>query len=396
MHLAIDGGSFANARGYGRFTRDLVGAMAASKGARRATLLVDAETARKGGFPDGVDVLPVSVEAAPHVAASADGARSLRDLWAFRRAAASLRPDAVLIPTVYSYFPVGGRAPVVVGFLDAIAETFPNLVFPTRRGRFFWGLKARLAIRRAAAIFTISEASRRDVAAVYGLRPEDLLVVPCDVDRDVFHPRRDASEEARARASFGLRAEDRLLLAVGGLAPHKNLERLVRAFARVAAKPEGANAKLLLIGGGSSDVFHSDRARLSAAVEETGLLDRVVFVGFVPDDRLAILYRSATALCFPSLLEGFGLPALEAMASGTVVLASRRGALPEVVGDLGYMFDPESIDAIAAALSRALSDETERARRAASGPSRAALFRRDVAAKRLWGLLDATVAAERR
>jgi glycosyltransferase involved in cell wall biosynthesis len=282
MLIAIDGGSWGNVRGYGRFTRDLVGALAAARGDRRIALVVDPQTAAAGGFPAGVEIATAAVRAAPHEAASADGARSLRDLWAFRTATAALRPDLVFVPTVYSYFPVAGRAPVVVGFLDAIAETLPDLVFPTKRGRFFWRLKCAAAIRRSARLMTISASSQRGVAAAYGVDPGRLLVVPCDVDRSVFHPRRDPAVEAAERASRGIGADERIFLAVGGLAPHKNLDRLVSAFARVVRARGPAGLRLVLVGGGKGDVFHSDRDRLERLAADEGLGERVHFAGFVP------------------------------------------------------------------------------------------------------------------
>jgi glycosyltransferase involved in cell wall biosynthesis len=389
--IAIDGGSWSNRRGYGRFVRDLTGALAAARGERRLALLVDPETADRGGFPAGIEIVRVAVKAAPHEAASAEGRRSFGDLWAFRRAAAALRPDVVFVPTVYSYFPVAGRTPTVVGFLDAIAETLPELVFPHRRGRFFWTLKCRAAVRRAARIFTISESSRRGVAAAYGLSPAELLVVPCDVDREVFHPKRDPAAEAEVRAALGLAPDERFFLAVGGLAPHKNLERLIRAFAVATAPRDRTRLRLVLVGGGSADVFHSDRDRLAKTAAEVGVAERVLFPGFVPDDRLAHLYRGATALCFPSLLEGFGLPALEAMACGTAVVVSDRGSLPEVAGDVGVVFPAEDVPALAAALGGLLDDPARRDARAARGPARAALFRREDAARALFALFDALV-----
>ena len=388
MLIVVDGGSWSNVRGYGRFVRDLTGALAAAKGPRALALVVDPKTAEAGGFPAGVEIVRADVRAAPHEAASADGSRSLRDLWAFRGATAALRPDVVFIPTVYSYFPVKSGVPVVVGFLDAIAETLPELVFPSRRGRLFWNIKCRLAIRRAARIVTISESSRQGVARAYGLDPAGLAVIPCDVDRNVFHPRRDPTAEADVLKALGIGPNEQVVLAVGGLAPHKNLDRLVRAFAAVVRKRGRDDVRLVLVGGGKSDVFHSDRERLAAIARDEALEHRVVFAGFVPDDRLAHLYRLSTALCFPSLLEGFGLPALEAMACGTAVVASDHGSLPEVVGDVGYVFPARSVDTLAATLKRVLADPDERRARAARGPERAALFRREDAARTLFGLFD--------
>lgn len=386
--IAIDGGSWGNVRGFGRFTRDLVRAFAALRGTRRLALLVDPTAAAAGGFPDGVEPVTVDVKVSPSVAAAADGARSIRDLFAFRRAAARLAADVLYFPAVYSYFPAAGRTPVVVTFHDAIAETLPDLVFPTRRGRLFWNLKCRAAARRAARLVTVSEASRRAVADAYRVPAEDLVVVPEGVDRAVFHPRRDPPAEAAERRRRGVPDGARLLLAVGGLAPHKNLDRLLRAFARLVRGRAHEDVRLVLVGGGGGDVFHEDRRRLEAIVREEGLAERVVFAGFVPDDGLARLYRAADALVFPSLLEGFGLPALEAMACGTAVAVADAGSLPEVAGDAGYLFEPRSVDALAATLARVLDDDAERTRRAAAGLERSRRFTWERAAEILLGLFD--------
>jgi len=372
--IAVDGGSWANVRGFGRFTRDLVRALAAARSDARLALLVDPKTATRDDFPDGVERVVVDVRTPPSEAASAEGARSLRDLFAFRRACARLAPDVVYYPAVYTYFPAPGRVPAAVTFHDAIAEKLPQLVFPTRRGRFFWRLKCRAAARRAARVVTVSEASRRDVAAAYGLDPAALLTVPEGVDRTVFHPRRDAGEAAEERARLGLGATEPFFLAVGGLAPHKNLDRLLRAAGILRrARPDRA-FRLVLVGGGSGDVFHSDRARLEDVARREGVADVAVFAGYLPDARLAAFYRAAHALVFPSLLEGFGLPALEAMACGTLVACSNAGSLPEVTGDAGLFFDPTSCDDLAAALARALDDDALRALRSAAGLERSRLF----------------------
>jgi glycosyltransferase involved in cell wall biosynthesis len=147
----------------------------------------------------------------------------------------------------------------------------------------------------------------------------------------------------------------RFFLYVGGLSPHKNLPRLIEGFARSGLGGEGV--RLVLVGD-TGDVFHTHVPALREAVARHGLGDRVVFTGFVPDGDLAEFYNRALALVQPSLMEGFGLPPVEAMACGTAVLASTAGSLPEVVGEAGYYFDPSEPGAIAGAL-RAVADRPE-------------------------------------
>jgi glycosyltransferase involved in cell wall biosynthesis len=170
------------------------------------------------------------------------------------------------------------------------------------------------------------------------------------------------------------------LLYVGGLSPHKNLPRLVEAFARAS----GDDVRLVLTGD-VHDVFHTCVPAIRATIDGHGLGDRVLLTGFVPDEDLVFLYGRAYALMQPSLLEGFGLPAVEAMACGTPVIASWAGSLPEVIGGAGAFFDPTDVDSIAAAIRELLADPDRRDQLAIRALRRSARFTWDAAAR---GLLD--------
>jgi glycosyltransferase involved in cell wall biosynthesis len=144
---------------------------------------------------------------------------------------------------------------------------------------------------------------------------------------------------------------------------------MIEAFA-AGATPD---ARLILVGD-IGDVFHTHVPALREAVERFGLNDRAHFTGFVPDADLAHLYRRAYALAQPSLMEGFGLPPVEAMACGTPVLSSTAGSLPEVVGEAGVYFDPTDIKAMSRAIRSLLADPTERNRLAALALEQARRF----------------------
>ena len=190
--------------------------------------------------------------------------------------------------------------------------------------------------------------------------------------------------------SYGLPAGVPLVVHVGGLSPHKNLERLLQAMARVRAG--GLRPHLALVGDPEADGFGSSHARLIAQRDALDLGSAVTFTGYVPGDHLVSLYNAATVFVMPSLSEGFGLPALEAMACGAPVAVSRRGALPEVVGEAGAYFDPLDVDDMAGTLERILGDPTLRARLAQAALDRARTFSWVAAADQTLDLL-AEVAA---
>ncbi len=384
MHLLVDGATWANCRGFGRFTRELIAALRKEAPATdRISLLVDPATRTRGGFPDGVDVIEVGVQVAPSEAASAEGARSLRDLLAFRRAAAGVRADVLYFPAVYSYFPVAGRVPVAVTFHDAIAESLPKAIFPTWRGRLFWRLKCSAAARRSDLIVTVSEASRAAIAKYYPVARKPTVVIPEGYDARVFHARRSTEEAAAERARLGIGPQTHVLLTVGGLSPHKNLDRLVAAVGELGDRRKDLDIHVVMCGADREDVFFSAREKLVNQVNAQGLAKRVTFTGFVSDERLGALYRLADALVFPSLLEGFGLPALEAMASATPVITSGRGSLQEILGDAGAYFDAESSADLARVIEVTLSDAAARRRAADVGLDRSRRFGWDKAARLL-------------
>ncbi len=353
MRIAIDTTCVWNRRGFGRFTVELLRALVARHPEHDYVLLVDREPAR-GELPEACAIVNASPERTVNRSAVAKGRRSLADMLRFTRAARRTKPDVLFFPAVYSFFPVAPGTRTVVCFHDTIAEDHPELVFPDRAGRWAWKAKMRLALWQATRVMTISEASRRSLATLYGLSEERIDLVTEGPSPSFLAP--SSPEAVRATLErLGLPGDRPLLLHVGGMSPHKNLTTLLEAAAILLRRHA---AYLVLVGDPEADGFHANAAELRARIaSDERLRDNVRFTGFVSDADLVHLYRGALALVFPSLAEGFGLPAVEAMACGLPVLASRAGSLPEVVGDAGLLFDPRDARGMAESIERILVDD---------------------------------------
>ncbi|HWE38635.1 MAG TPA: glycosyltransferase family 1 protein [Isosphaeraceae bacterium] len=384
MRIGIDGGCLANRRGFGRFARQVVGALARAGSGHEFVVFVDRPSAESGAsrVPEGFEAIQVDVREAPSKAASAGGRRGLRDLLAMGKAVAKAGLDLMYFPASYSFFPVWGARRVVVTLHDTLALAHPEWVFPSWRGRVAWTLKEYAAVRWADRVVTVSEAARRDLMAWFGLPPGRVVVVGEGPD-DAFRPTPEGPDSDAILGKYRIVPGSRYVLYVGGLSPHKNLARLIEAFAAGAPADVG-----LVLVGDLGDVFHTHVPELRAAVERHGLGDRVTFTGFVPDDELAYLYGRAYCLVQPSMMEGFGLPPIEAMACGTPVLSSTAGSLPEVVGAAGVYFDPTDVGSMATALRDLLDDPARRATLARLASARASGYTWDASARALLACFD--------
>jgi len=212
---------------------------------------------------------------------------------------------------------------------------------------------------------TVSEASKRDILRFFGVPPEKIVVVYNAID-DHFWEEPAADDVARVRERYQL--DHKFVLYVGNIKPHKNLVRIIEAFDQVRGTI-GEELKLLIIGDEISKL-----PALRLAVHRHKLHKHVRFLGYLPDRTLAILYRLASVFVFPSLYEGFGLPPLEAMASGTPVVTSNVSSMPEVAGDAALLVDPYDVGAIACAIGRVLTDPALAAELRRKGLARAREF----------------------
>jgi glycosyltransferase involved in cell wall biosynthesis len=369
MRIGIEACTWANRRGYGRFTRELVSAMVTGHPQHEFVLVVDSHTARDCSFPSEARTLIVETAVQPTQAASAEGSRSLRDIWRMSRAASRARFDAFLFPTRYTFYPLFGRTPTVVTFHDATSEKHPELLFPDRRARLFWQLKSRLALRRADRLVTVSLDARRQIAAAFGLA-ENTIAVVNEGPNAAFRPGAIATEVDAMRARYGLPSGVPLILYVGGLSPHKNLQALLRA-AKVVRREAPGPWHIVLAGDYAGDSFLGCHRELTTLAHGLGLDDRVTFTGYVPDEDLVLLYNAAAMLVLPSKGEGFGLPVVEAMACGVPVAASNRNSIPEVLDGAGLLFDPDSDEDLARCVLRLLREPELCARLRERGLARA-------------------------
>jgi glycosyltransferase involved in cell wall biosynthesis len=342
MRIGIDGACLSNRRGFGRFAKQMVAALGRANSSHEFAVFIDRPSLETVSIPEAFETIAVEVNEAPSRAAAASGRRSMRDMLAVSRAVARERLDLVYFPASYSFVPVWGVKRVVVTLHDTLALAHPDLVFPGGKGRLAWKAKEHAAVAWADRIVTVSEAAKRDIVAWFRLREDRVHVVSEGPDA-AFAPRH-GEDGVEILRKYGVDLDRRFWLYVGGLSPHKNLLRLIEAVGRTADER-------LVIVGDFGDVFHTHVPELRAAVERLGLDTRVRFTGFVPDEELAYLYTRAYALVQPSLMEGFGLPTVEAMACGTPVVSSTAGSLREVVGDAGLYFDPTDVAAIAEAIT---------------------------------------------
>jgi glycosyltransferase involved in cell wall biosynthesis len=264
----------------------------------------------------------------------------------------------------------------VVTLHDAVPLDHPEWL-NSRFAAWYRFLTPRL-VRRVAHVITISEFSKQRLLENTKLDEKHVTVIHLGVDQR-FQPL--SLEEAWTRLNDLNLPSRHYVLCVGSLEPRKNLSRLLQAWSRIQASVPDDIWLVLTGKKGNARVFAND-----AGLDQ--LPPRVHLTGHVPDAVLPALYAGALVFAFPSVYEGFGLPPLEAMASGVPVLTGNRASLPEVVGAAGVMVDPYDVDALAEGLQGLIMDETLRARLSPLGLARAKQFSWDTTAERTWHILE--------
>lgn len=379
LRIGFDGTCLSNRRGFGRFARGILDGLAETNPGHLLEVVIDTPSSAGVNLPQCVSLKTVPTRTSMASAASARGNRPFNEIIKMSRAVHAARYDVFYFPASFSYFPVAPWRKMVVTMHDTLAVDRPDLVFPTRRGRWFWWAKEQVARRNASRLTTVSASSRSDLARYFHIDENAIGLVTEGVEPVFLRPVDQLPIFPELRSKYNLTSDEPYWLYVGGLSPHKNLLRLIESFAGLPRHM----GRLVLVGD-FGDTFHTHVPEIRAKSVECGVEDRVILTGFVPDDELAVFYRHARAVVLPSLWEGFGLPAAEAMACGTPVLHSRAGSLPEVVGNAGIVFDPEDVSDIRAKWLQFAGDEALQKELSVNALERSKLYRWEVAGRLLW------------
>ena len=360
MRVGVDATCWANQRGYGRFTREVVTAMARQAPDVQFVCFLDAKSAASFELRAyNVTAIVVPLSAPPSEAAAANGNRSVTDILRMTRAVSKETLDVFFSPSIYTYFPLlpplSRRSLVTIH--DAIAERFPALIFPSRRARLFWRLKVWAAVRQARRILTVSRHAAGEVSRAHGV-PLKKISIATEAPAAAYHAGHEPALIGQAASAVGLPGGARWFTYVGGFNPHKNIPALVRAHATLVRESGDSAPYLLLIGTLDADVFYSDQTAIRAAIDAAGTTQMVRWTGYLDDDRVALLHSGAIAVVLPSASEGFGLPAVEAAACDTPVIATTESPLPELLEGGGLFVRPGDELALAAAM-RQLADDAD-------------------------------------
>lgn len=386
MRIGIDATCWWNQRGFGRMARELLSAMFALDSEHRFYLFIDQAPTESMNLPN-IEIVQVFPDRPVTDAAVASSSRSVGDMVRLYKAVSDSPIDLMFFPAVYSWFPVPLKLPTVVTLHDAIAEHFPEMIFPDWKGRLFWTLKVRLALWQCQRVMTVSHAAKAEIEQYLGVGSESIDVIS-EAPNKLFRPTDNPVVCQNLRRRIGLPQNGKLIVYVGGLAPHKNLQGFLEGFALARQSRQLEDVHVVLVGDYGGAGFHSNYGELQQLANDSRLKGLVHFTGFISDEDLVILYNDAMAVAMPSFSEGFGLPAVEAMACGTPVLSSNKGALPEVVGDAGIFFDPYDVTSISRAIKDMSTEHDLRQKLSNVAIARAGTFTWERAARLALGHLE--------
>ena len=351
MHLGIDATCWSNPRGFGRYARSLSRALVASRGPHRVTLVADREPPASDLALDAEwSIVPTreSLDQGLH------RRRSVRDLLRMARCVSNQCFDLFFFPSIDSFFPVW-KTTLVATCHDTIPEAFPHLLSLDWKSRWLRKLKMRLALMFLKRMVTGSQREADRIGHYLGVSARSLAVVPYGVD-SLFHDRSPGE------------GKEPWILHVGGPGPHKNERRLFEAFAACGV----SEARLVLVGRWPPELV-PDHPRIECR-------------GYCDDNELKSLYRRASLVVVPSLEEGCGLPALEAVACGTPAVVTCNSPLPGLLGAAARVVNPESVEQLAEAMAAGLSADFPQARAASLGHA----YTWEASARAAWEVFEAT------
>jgi len=281
----------------------------------------------------------------------------------------AVREDADIIHFPYNWsFPFNKKVPSVLTVHDVIPFTFREAM-AWYRNVFLYQPGIRTACRLNTMIATVSEFSKSDIMEKVGVSADKIRVIPNGL-REPSPPNEDLDQEIEQR--YGL--EYGFILNVGGIHERKNVNGLIRAFAKLV-KEEKYPGKLVITGSVSGAPYQKKMKKIiDSTLADTGMQAKVAFTGFIPDTELDSLLRRAAIMVYPSFYEGFGIPILEAMRTRTPVITSNLTGMQEVAGDAAILINPHDTDQITVQMSHLLHDQNLREELANKGAKKAANY----------------------
>ncbi len=362
--------------GFGTYLRNILRSLARLDQINRYLLV--------GWDDNGGEELPANFVPIPYRVSE----RSPRNIYALHLLLRRHRAQVFHVPH-YHWIPQSLPCPYVVTIHDLVEFIYP----PGRRSQWLSASMfslVRRSLRGAARLVAVSHATRRDLMRVFAIPPERVDVVYNGIDERFLQGH--ASEAERQFIAERYAIHYPFILYAGRVQRHKNIEKLIEAFAALKAELNKlgvyTDLKLIIIGDELSKHPHLRRTVIRSRIEND-----VRFLGFVPIESLRIFYDVAKVFAFPSRYEGFGMPPLEAMAHGTPVVTSNTSSLPEVVDQAALLVNPENVFDIMRGLRQALLDAPARERLKALGYRQVQQFSWDDAARRMIQIYGETADA---
>ena len=256
------------------------------------------------------------------------------------------KPDIFYSPT--HYIPRFSPIKRIVTIFDLAYLHFPQMF----DRKDLWQLKnwSKFSIQNAESIITISNSTKKDIIKHYGIGKDKIVVAYPGYNNEVFYHVNNQEKIKKIKVKYGVLSE--YIIFIGTIQPRKNINRLIEAFKKIE------NLTLVIVGkisgqGRGGWMFDN----ILKKPEELGIKDKIIFTGFVPNEDLNLLLNGSSGFILPSLWEGFGIPVVDAMVTGTPVIVSNISSLPEVVGKAGLLINPESVDQIEQAIRTITTDK---------------------------------------